>query len=325
MKDSLRTLCNQFIEDRDIIKGTFKWESSYMYPVCANLFCARGVKPDEDKLRECKEIISQQTGIFSSFRGNIRIPLICMLSLEDHPREKFSSAQEIYWDLKEYFRGSDYLALTAFLLTDDDYSQEKLARGRRIYRLMKDEHPFLTSSEDSIFAVLMASSEKTDEALIRDMETCYRRLKEHFSDSNCVQTMSHIMALDSENAEIVSDKVLTLYEAIEKAGRKYGKHHELSILAALATMKIVPDQAARDIMDADAFLAEQKGYGALGMDKKTRLMHAAMIVSDEYVPHDTMEQVSLTGTISMMIAQQMMMCAVMASTTAAAAAASAHH
>ncbi len=81
MKDSLQTLCNQFIEDRDILRNTFKWESSYMYPVCANLFCVRGIKPDQDKLLECRDIIRQQTGIFSNFRGNIRIPLICMLSL----------------------------------------------------------------------------------------------------------------------------------------------------------------------------------------------------------------------------------------------------
>ena len=319
MKESLQTLCDQFIRNRDTIKSTFRWESNYVYPVCANLFCSKGVSADAEKLRQCRELINSQTGLFSSFRGNIRIPLACMLSLEDNPQKKFGAAQGLYRALKEHFFGSDYLAMAAFLLTNYDCTPEKLARGKAIYRLMKEEHRFLTSSEDSIFAVLMAFSDKSDEALVHDMETCYRAMKGYFSDSNCVQTMSHIMAMSDENTKVVCDRAIALRDAIEKRGRKFGKHHELSILAALSTMKIEPESTAEEIVEADTFLAGQKGYGVFGFDKKTRLMHAAMIVSDEYVPHETMDQASLTGALSMIIAQQIMTCALVACTTSAAA------
>ena len=70
------------------------------------------------------------------------------------------------------------------------------------------------------------------------------------------------------------------------------------------------------MMEADSFLAEQKGYGFWGVGKKQRLMHAAMIVSDEYVPHDTVDQAALTGTISLIIAQQIAMCAAVAASAA---------
>ena len=43
---------------------------------------------------------------------------------------------------------------------------------------MKKEHPLLTSGEDSIFAVLMAFSDQSDDALLEDMETCYALLRD---------------------------------------------------------------------------------------------------------------------------------------------------
>ena len=325
MKDSLQARCNQFIEVRDIIRNTFRWDSSYIIPVCANLFCAKGITPEADRLRRCRNLIDRNTGLFSSFRGHIRIPLACMLSMEENPEEKFNKAQEVYRMLRKSFPGSDYLALAAFLLTDYDCSEERIARGKRIYRLMKDEHPLLTSSEDSIFAVMMAWSDQPDEELISDMEICYRLLKERFHDSNCVQTMTHILAMDQGDANSRCEKVFTLYDTIERSGRKYGRHHELATLAALAMLDAEPETLAKDMADVDAFLSEQKGYGFWGIDRKMRLMHAAMIVSDEYMPRDAVDTAALTGTIGLVIAQQMAMCAIVASTAATSAAASQGH
>lgn len=322
MKDTLQARCNQFIEARDIIKNTFRWESSYLPPVCANLFCAKDMLPEEEKLRACRDLINRNTGIFSSFRGNIRIPLACMLSMEADPEAKFRQAQELYQALKQHFYGSDYLALAAFLLTDYDCTDERLSRGRRLYKMMKEEHPFLTSSEDSIFAVLMAWSAQNDETLIQNMEACYRILKERFHDSDCVQTMTHILAMEEGDAAAKCERVFTLYDAIERNGGKYGKHYELATLAALAMLKADPEELARGMMEADSFLAEQKGYGFWGVGNKQRLMHAAMLVSDEYVPHDTVDQAALTGTISLIIAQQIAMCAAVAASAAASSAAS---
>lgn len=272
-------------------------------------------------MRVCRDLINRNTGIFSNFRGMIRIPLACMLSMEANPEERFRKAQDLYQALKQYFYTSDYLALAAFLLTDYDCTDERLGRGKTLYKRMKEEHPLLTSSEDSIFAVLMAWSAQTDDAMIEDMEACYRTLRERFHDSNCVQTMTHILAMEEGNSAAKCERVFTLYDAVMGNGGKYGRHHELATLAALAMLKADPEELARDMMEADSFLSEQKGYGFWGLDRKTRLMHAAMIVSDEYVPQDAVERAALTGTISQIIAQQMAMFAAMAASSAAASAA----
>ncbi len=324
MRESLEKLCNQFIAARDVIKDTFRWDGSYLAPVCANLFCAAGAFPDQDRLRAGRELINQRTGIFSSFRGYIRIPLACLLSMEDHPDEKFGQTQNVYQMLRREFSGSDYLALAAFLLTEYDCTEERIARGKGIYRRMKAEHPLLTSSEDSIYALMMAWSDQSDDELIAGMEACYQLLKERFHDSDCVQTMSHILAMDKAETNAKCERVFTLYDMIEREIGKYGKHHELAVLAALAMLPAEPGALVRDMAEIDAFLEQQKGYGFFGIDRKTRLMHAAMIASDAYVPRDAVDTAALSGTIATLIAMQMAMCAVIASTTAAAASSSSH-
>ncbi len=325
MNQALQARCEMFIKARDTIKNAFRWESGYITPVCANLFCARDILPEEDRLRACRDRINQSTGVFSSFRGYIRTPLACMLSMEADPEGKLRQALNMYQALKQHFFGSDYLALAAFLLTDYDCTEERLSRGKRLYRMMKDEHPFLTSSEDSIFAVLMAWSGQSDSALIADMEACYRILRDRFRDSDCVQTVTHILAMEEGAASDKCGRVFELYDAVGRQGGKYGKHYELPTLAALAMLKGDPEDLARSMMEADAFLAAQKGYGFWGLDRKKRLMHAAMIVSDGLVPNGAVDRAALTGTLSLVIAQQIAMCAAMASAAAASSAASSSH
>ena len=325
MREELQKRCDHFIAARDVIRDTFKWNSTYMPPVCANLFCAAGQMPDADRLRACRDLINRNTGIFSSFRGEIRVPLSCLLSMEDRPEEKFEQVQQVYQMLREQFFASDYLALAAFLLSEYDCTQEKIARGKGIYRRMRAEHPLLTSSEDSIFAVMLAWSELSDDALIEDMEQSYRLLKERFHDSNCVQTMTHILAMEKENAKVKCERVFTLYDLLEQSLMKYGRHHELAVLAALAMLEADPNALVMDMLEVDAFLQEQKGYGFFGIERKTRLMHAGMIVSDAYTPRDAVDTAALSGTVSMIIAQQMAVCAVIASSAVASSSSTSSH
>ena len=329
MKTELQNLCGSFITNRDTVHTAFKWDSSNIYPVCANLFCAYGKEADGEELKRCKKIIESQTGVFSNFRGNIRPALASMLALSDRPEEKMSQALENYSLLKQEFWGSEYLALVAFLLTDlADRSriEEKSTRGKVIYKRMQKEHPFLTSSEDSVFAVLMAFSDKSDDELIDDMEACYKALKERFSfSSNELQTVSHILALSDGRPDEKAGRVIDLYNALLDAGVKYGKYYELSTLAALSVTDAGIADLVQDIQEASEFLKGQKGYGGLfGIDAKTRAMHAALLVSDLYTDRDQVNTATMTTTLMQIIAQEMAMCAITASVAASSATSSSH-
>ena len=327
MKAELQTLCDLFIANRDIARQAFKWDSDAVHPLCANIFCARGMTMEMDRLEQCKEIIKNQTGILSNFRGSLRPALAAMLAIGERPEEKMSRALENYRILKQDFWGSEYLALVAFLLTDIapvSQAEEKAGRGKAIYQRMKKEHPFLTSSEDSVFAVMMAFSEKLDDALIEDMEACYQGLKQKFSIGDSVQTASHVLAMAPGTPEEKVDRVISLYEALRNAGVKYGRYYELATLAALAVMDVDLPKVTAEIQEVDEFLSQQKGYGFFGPGKGVRAMHAAMIVSDQYARRDQVDTAAMAGTLAMIIAQQMAMIAVMAGTTASTAASSSH-
>ncbi len=327
MKPEIQTLCDLFILNRDRTKKAFPWENSQVFSICSNLFCAKGMEADIDSMKHCKEIIHKQTGIFSNFRGHMEPVLACMMALGSSPEKQMAQALENYQELKQEFWGSEYLALAAFLLTDVSplsLDGDKIVRGRSIYDRMKKEHPFLTSSEDSIFALLMAYSDKSDDQLINDMEAAYKILKARFHFvSNTLQTVSHVLALSSDNPETSSDRLIALYEAVRNRGVKYGRDYHMSSLAALTLMTEDLDSTAEEIQEVDEFLSHQKGYGIfLGPGKAVRAMHAALIVSDQYAQRGQMDTAAMAGTLSMIIAQEIAMMVVISSSITASASSS---
>ena len=85
------------------------------------------------------------------------------------------------------------------------------------------------------------------------------------------------------------------------------------------------DVIVTKLIEVDNFLAGQKGYGIFGMDRKQRLMHAAMILCSAYIDQSgdhTMHSAALGGTISLIVAQQTAMCAAIAAASAASSASS---
>ncbi len=325
MRDSLRKLCDSFISNRDVLKKFFKTENSYIIPVCASIFASKGITADTDTLKHCKALVKANTGVFSHFRGNAALPVISMLASDSLPDEKINTITEIYSILKQYLSRSEHLAYAAAVLSDMADIREADALAQRaciIYKRMKKEHPFLTSAEDSVFAVLLAFCSQRDDELIRDMESCYKFLKPIFSYGNYVQSMSHVITLAGGNITENCRRTAELFTLLKDAGRKYGRTYELSVLAALAILPVDTASITEDILQADSFLSQQKGYGFWGLDKGTRLMHAAMLVSFDYSQNTAVSAAAVTATISMVAAQQAAICAAITASSAAAAAAS---
>ena len=116
MRDSLQCLCDEFVANRNVIKSKFKFENSYLYPVCASIFCARGVRADADKLLDAKQLLKDKTGVFSNFRGNLKLPVCSMLAAKSAPERRMETAMDNYKLLRQQFGPSSYLALAAFFL-----------------------------------------------------------------------------------------------------------------------------------------------------------------------------------------------------------------
>lgn len=304
MEAKLQALCEQFILNRDLIRQNEKWCSTYLPPVCAHLFCAQGKTVDTERLKTCHDLLKERTGIFSNFRSTMETAFVCMLALEEDPEAVLEKTLTAYELLKREFFSSQYLSLAAYMLKDEADLAGVVARGRRIYEAMRKEHPFLTSSEDSVFAAMLARSEKSDGELIDDMEACYAPLKDHFGSGNSVQTVSHVLSLTDGLPRAIADRFIELFESLRRAGIKYSKYYELPTLAALSLMPVDIRQVTADMQEVDAWLTQQKGYGFWGLPRSSRLMHAAMIVSTAYAADPSVGTAAFTGTLSMIISQQ---------------------
>ena len=328
MQNDLSTLVRRFIEARDAIRAAFKMESEYIYPVCAQIFLAADRPVEAEQLERCKALVKSTTGPFSNFRGNVRLPLLCMLAAGDEPEARWERTQRCYALLKESFFSSQYLALAALLLGDGAKEEDLpalAARGKGLYQRMKQEHPFLTGQEDSVFALLLAESPRSDDALIEDMEACYTLLDQRFPKGDGLQTASHVLALSDDAPERKVNRMLSLFDGIEAAGGKYGKDRQLPILAALSLSDGSEEALVADMLELNGLLAQEKGYkGVFGLDKRTRMMHAAMLLSLPDRQTDLVNAAAQQTTLAMIAAQQALMCAVVASSAASTATASSH-
>lgn len=321
MRTSLNALCISFIENRDVIKETFFWDSSYIYPVSAAVFVDKRRTADRERLERCRDILKENTGFFSNFRNYIKLPMISMMAVSSDPEEKLKKALTVYEDLKQHFFSSSYLPLASMTISDfvEPPQYEAVARRtRRIYDMMKQAHPFLTSGEDSVFAALLALSNKSDEQIVQDTEQCYDILKPQFFSGNAVQSLSHVLALCEGSAELKCGRAMELFYKLKDQGYKYGTGYELATLGVLAMLPADLDTIADDIVQVAEYLAGQRGYGILGMTKRQRLMHAGMIVTSDYLDQNaSMQAAAVSSTISLIIAQQTAMCAAIAAANAA--------
>lgn len=324
MREALLEQCTAFIENRDLVKAAFRMESSYMYPICAAIITDKGKRADPERLRLCRDILKSQTGAFSNFRGLTKLSLICMMSIDSNPEQRLKNAQQVYDLLKNSFAGSQYLCVAAMVisdLVDPGYYKAMAEHTRRVYRLLKNKHPFLTGSEDSIFSALLAISKKTDDRILYETEQCYTLLKPHFLSNHAVQSLSHVLALCEGRPQEKCDATLSLFRRMKEEGLRYGTDFELPTLGVLAMLPTDREVILRELHEVDEYLAEQKGYGIFGLGKRQRLMHAAMIVTGDHLEHCATTQTTLNHSImALAAAQQAAICAAIAAATAAAAA-----
>ena len=308
MKPELEKLCQEYIANRDEVKKAFKWDDDALHAVCANIFCACGQPANADRLKECHQVIKDHTRCFSGFRSKkIRSMLASMLSLGEKPEERMALVNEYYRLLKRQFRGTEYLVLTSILLTDladQTLKEETVIRGKEIYRRMNRKHRLLTNKTDSVFAMLMAFSGKTEDELTEETEACYQVLKKRFSNG-ASQTAAQLFSMAGGTCEEKVQRLSDLFDALTEAGIKYGRSDELAPLAALSLSGTPIPVLAEEIKAADEFLKTQKGFeGSKESEQAKRAMYAVMIVSDQYAGTSRVNVTVMTGTLDMLISKQ---------------------
>ena len=310
MEYSLQTICNEFIENRRILKNVFKSQPDAVYPMCANLYCAHNKPADEQKLLRCKQLVKEDSKKHKRFHGNMYALVSCILALSDNPEEKLRQSEEHYHLLKQYFTPCDQLVFAAFTLADlaePGKAREIIERGHQLYQYVHQTHRALISEDDGVLAVLMAFADKSNDELIEDVESCYRTLKT-MAQGKYVRNAALILGLSDRESKEKSEAFIELFNVLKAHGLNITKNYMLSVLASISILGIDPEMIAAEIEDVDKFLSMQKGYkGLFGTDKKRRLLHSTLIVTTANSPGIMPDVVSVKSLLPLLAVQVIMM------------------
>ena len=316
-----------FAENTATIKKGFVWQDGLVKRLAALLYALENKPMDCDAVRESHSAIKSNTGVFSAFRGNMSLCLAAMLSLRDDRERLLTDTLEVYGLLKKAkFPTSDYLAVAAYQIAANvPYAQygQAAANTRAFYEEMKARRWFQTGRDDTIYAAMLGLSGKNPVEGAEQIEQLFQRLKSEFSSKNSVQTLSQILVLGGKREEAVQH-VLDLRNVLRGNNIKLDKIYTLPALGVLSLLPIGGEVIARDILEAQAFLRTQKGFGVFSLTSQELLLYASSIIASIYAENlDSINAASISTSIaSIIIAQQIAIISAAASSAAVTASAS---
>ncbi len=329
MRERLENKCELLANNYVLINKKYKWNSSINNRLGALLYVMDNRGADLDAIDRCRKIIKENTGVFSQFKDITNFMSAVMLALQPDPEVMFKSTLNVYDAMKrEGFHSSPYLVLAAIsiALQTDPYDYQKITRSAKaFYDAMKQEHRFLTSSDDYGFASLLAMTHRPVDQVIKESENCYRILKGDFFSSNAVQALSHILAFSDEDAYTKCKRVSDLNKELKLRKCKIGQGIELSFLGICALLKEDVYKLADEIAQASEYLKDKKGFGGWTVTGAERTMYAAAVVCDDYLTdtkHSAMEMALSSNAVGIILAEQMAVMVASSSAASAAAAAS---
>lgn len=263
--------------------------------------------------------------MLSDFRGNIKIPLVCKMALAQDPAVYFTQVEKVYSLLnKGKLAGSSYRAMAAMMIAEHLDKKEAafyVERTCKIYGKMKEAHRWLTSDEDMPFAAMLAVSDVDADVLLAEAERCNDLCKDTFGNQNARQSLSHVLALSNVSAEQKCQKASAIWRGMKEAKHKYGTGSEISLLGSLAGLALSAEEIVNEMLEADDYLKQQKGFGDFSMGASVRRMIAGLMVMNTHQPKDTAACDSAVQSSLMMVIQMEICMLVMVSTMAATSAA----
>ena len=275
--------------NKSAIDKAFFLEMGISQVVGALLFAGAGKEVDIEKIKESKRILSKRKGIFSAFRDVAELVVTSRMALESDPEGYLSDLIEVYDILT---RGKvledSYLVLAAMIIVDRKRkadTEEIKQKMNELLKRMSKLHPLLTSSEDTALVSLLAMTDRDIDTIINDMEECFTYTRKELklkAEANSIQALSEILAQTGGDMKAKCDKIAEVFNAFKEHKAKFGTYLEFPALATLINLNVPTDDLVTEIIEAADFLKHNKGFGGLSMDKKTRLMFAALLASQVY-------------------------------------------
>ncbi len=332
MRETLERRSQLLVANQEIMCKSFKLEHTLTNAVVAATFAERGREADVELIKEARKILKKKQGVFSDFRSYNELIVSARMALSADSEGYLDEVSEVYEKLRKgKLFGSSYRVLAAMSICDRGrYSEADglIARTNEIMKGMNKSHPFLTSDEDTCFAVLLAMTDKSVEDILTELENSFMIVKKNFAfHDNAAYSLAQVLTAYDGDYEKKSVKALELFDAFKAAGTKYGKEHELASLGALIDIDTDIDEIVSEVTEVAERLKGQKGFGMLDMGRETRLMFGTMLVSGaHYAGEYKANASSIGGEIGQVVAvQTAILITMMLITTTTVAASSVSH
>ena len=287
MTERLRNKCELFLRNRNAISKKFMFEKDMMNIAAGLIFTGADKEADIEKLTECRKILTKHTGFFSEYRDAVKLALLSEMALSENPEQYIEDVKAVYKKLhKGKFRDNSYMVLAAMLTCDhgkQESADEIVEKHNEIMKQMNKLHPILTDSEDISYVILLALSDRSVDSIISDMNEGFDYLKKTRkikANPDSVQGLSEILALTEVDIKEKCDKVISIYDILKNNKADITGGYAFSALGTLIGVDEAPEEIAREIMEADAFLDGCKGFDEKSVNKNQRLMFAVMLAAE---------------------------------------------
>ena len=322
MDRQIESKCLELVENYRVLSAGNKLEFQEMILACAGIYLAAGVKPDLDRLKECKKLLKSRAGIFSNFRGSDELLVRCKMALSPDPAAYFDQLESEYQRIKTFFSG-EQTVLAAMILAERGSSEGLAEKTKQIYQDMKGAHPWLTSENDLPFAALMAVSGKDAAAVYAEAEEIYEMLRKDLrADRDTLQMLSHILAIRSGRADAKCEKLCALAAGLRAARHSLGRGSRLAILGLLADSGLPAEALVERICETDDFLKQHKPFrGLFGVGREGRRMYAAQMVHTALSGEESLgASAMMAASVELAIVTMILLLIIMSSTTASSTA-----
>lgn len=286
MDSGIKERCDLMIENRRRLQDIFTYGNKKIVFSAAAIISSFGIPADKKKIMICKNILKKRVDILSGLRGQMYPVLVVKMALSNDPEDYLRRVKKVYSILKtKTGAGNEHSALASIIIcekTPVENYESIVSRTSEIYKIMKTKHIFITSYEDIPFSVLLSFLNISTSEIIKETEKNFNLLKNYFLDSNSVQSLSHILTFDRNNAEAKCNRVRGILNELNKLHHKYGTGHELPMLGLIASIQLPNEILAGMLAETENYLALQKGFNNLGITSKTLLMFSAMVIVQQF-------------------------------------------
>lgn len=277
MKQTARNNLDLFVENRNAVKGEFKWASPLMHCLCALLLTAQKKSVNVETIKGYRRLMKKEVSAFSSLRGIAMPALLTQLSIIDDGEQMICKVHSAYQKLREDgFLATDYLALSAYILARNSEDGQLGRKAMQNYQNMRTLHRTLTGGDDTGFATLLALF--ADECCIDDSQRAFELLKPRFLARNETWLMAHILAFDTEHMPQNAERTIELFDKLKERKIRF-RSTECPMLAVLALLMEDLTEAIELIEELSLELKDNKGFSVWQISKGQRQLYSTVLIA----------------------------------------------